>query len=552
MFGDQVRARGAGRLWSSDSFRHAVSRASARRGRCCPRSTPESSTPARRCATPPRSTFGPSSARRHRQALGGASGRPRSLEEDVERALEQPAGVGGAAATDRGSDDRGSGDFVLDRRDAAGVEGRPRRTASVTVACSRLGGRSVPPGVRAASSSGQHRVRRMTLEVSVSRPSIGESRPGGQDRASSTSAACDPREGAASDWTTISHEITAMCDARRAARGFASGPRSIQARRGDEAVREELIDQLLHSNPFEVPASLVERQVDAIVERLLDRVGAHARHRARHGTPRKLREQLSPASRTQVRADGRARRGRRARRRRGHRATTSISEVEALAGAPRSTRRGCGSSTATRVPEAAPGSRGSRASAGRDRRRRERGRRRGTGERRCPMNPKPVESSLAELIERGCQPVPIVIEQTGRGERAYDIYLPPAPGPHRLPRAPRSCDDVANLIVAQLLFLESEDPEKDIFIYINSPGGSVTAGLAIYDTMQYIKPAVSTLCIGQAASMAAWLLAAGAKGKRYALPHAAHHDPPAARRRAGSGHRHRHPGARDLRARASR
>jgi len=115
--------------------------------------------------------------------------------------------------------------------------------------------------------------------------------------------------------------------------------------------------------------------------------------------------------------------------------------------------------------------------------------------------------------------VPIVIEQTGRGERAYDIYS-------RLLRdriiilGGGIGDDLSNLIVAQLLFLESEDPEKDIYLYINSPGGSVTAGLAIYDTMQYIKPDVSTLCIGQAASMAAWLLASGAKAKRYALPHA--------------------------------
>ena len=115
--------------------------------------------------------------------------------------------------------------------------------------------------------------------------------------------------------------------------------------------------------------------------------------------------------------------------------------------------------------------------------------------------------------------VPIVIEQTGRGERAYDIYS-------RLLRdriiilGGGIGDDLSNLIVAQLLFLESEDPEKDIYLYINSPGGSVTAGLAIYDTMEYIKPDVSTLCIGQAASMAAWLLASGAKGKRYALPHA--------------------------------
>jgi len=114
--------------------------------------------------------------------------------------------------------------------------------------------------------------------------------------------------------------------------------------------------------------------------------------------------------------------------------------------------------------------------------------------------------------------VPIVVEQTGRGERSYDIYS-------RLLRDrivflgyPIS-DDVANLVTAQLLFLESEDPEKEINFYINSPGGSVTAGLAIYDTMQFVKPPVSTLCLGQAASMAAILLLAGARGRRYGLPH---------------------------------
>jgi ATP-dependent Clp protease protease subunit len=113
--------------------------------------------------------------------------------------------------------------------------------------------------------------------------------------------------------------------------------------------------------------------------------------------------------------------------------------------------------------------------------------------------------------------VPMVIEQSGRGERAYDIYS-------RLLRERviflvGPVNEVsANLIVAQLLFLESENPDKDIYFYINSPGGSVSAGLAIYDTMQFIKPAVSTLCIGQAASMGAFLLAAGAKGKRYCLP----------------------------------
>jgi len=115
--------------------------------------------------------------------------------------------------------------------------------------------------------------------------------------------------------------------------------------------------------------------------------------------------------------------------------------------------------------------------------------------------------------------VPIVIEQTGRGERAYDIYSRLLRDRIIILGAPIG-DDLANLVVAQLLFLESEDPEKDIYMYINSPGGSVTAGLAIYDTMQYIKPEVATLCVGQAASMAAWLLAAGTKSKRFALPHA--------------------------------
>jgi ATP-dependent Clp protease protease subunit len=113
--------------------------------------------------------------------------------------------------------------------------------------------------------------------------------------------------------------------------------------------------------------------------------------------------------------------------------------------------------------------------------------------------------------------VPIVIEQTSRGERAYDIYSRLLA--ERIIFLGTEIDDmIANLIIAQLLFLEAEDPEKDIALYINSPGGLVTATLAIYDTMQYIKPDVQTICIGQAASGAAVLLAAGAKGKRYALP----------------------------------
>ena len=113
--------------------------------------------------------------------------------------------------------------------------------------------------------------------------------------------------------------------------------------------------------------------------------------------------------------------------------------------------------------------------------------------------------------------VPMVVEQSGRGERAYDIYSRLLK--ERVVFLVGPVNDVtANLIVAQLLFLESENPDKDIYFYINSPGGSVTAGMAIYDTMQFIKPDVSTLCIGQAASMGAFLLAAGAEGKRYALP----------------------------------
>ncbi|MEO0141786.1 MAG: ATP-dependent Clp endopeptidase proteolytic subunit ClpP [candidate division WOR-3 bacterium] len=114
--------------------------------------------------------------------------------------------------------------------------------------------------------------------------------------------------------------------------------------------------------------------------------------------------------------------------------------------------------------------------------------------------------------------VPFVIEQTGRGERAYDIYSRLLK--ERIVFIGTPIDDtVANLVMAQLLFLEAEDPHKDIFLYINSPGGIVSSGLAIYDTMQYIKPQVSTICIGMAASMAALLLAAGTKGKRYGLPH---------------------------------
>lgn len=126
---------------------------------------------------------------------------------------------------------------------------------------------------------------------------------------------------------------------------------------------------------------------------------------------------------------------------------------------------------------------------------------------------------MGKLSEQSSLLVPMVIEKSGQGERAYDIYSRLLK--ERIIFLGTAIDDVvANLIVAQILFLQSDDPEKDIYLYINSPGGSVTAGLAIYDTMQYVKPDVCTICIGQAASMGSVLLTAGAKGKRFALPNA--------------------------------
>jgi ATP-dependent Clp protease protease subunit len=127
-------------------------------------------------------------------------------------------------------------------------------------------------------------------------------------------------------------------------------------------------------------------------------------------------------------------------------------------------------------------------------------------------------ADMSAIGTRGLNLVPIVVEQTARGERAYDIYSRLLKERVIFLVGPVE-DYVANLVVAQLLFLESENPDKDIHLYINSPGGSVSAGLAIYDTMQFIKPDVSTMCVGMAASMGALLLAGGTKGKRYCLPH---------------------------------
>lgn len=133
------------------------------------------------------------------------------------------------------------------------------------------------------------------------------------------------------------------------------------------------------------------------------------------------------------------------------------------------------------------------------------------------MNSMLQSQAQSDLTPKGLGYIPMVIEQSGRGERSFDIYSRLLK--ERVVFLVGPVNDMsANLVVAQLLFLEAENPDKDIFLYINSPGGSVTAGMSIYDTMQFIKPDVSTLCIGQAASMGAFLLAAGTKGKRFSLP----------------------------------
>jgi len=133
------------------------------------------------------------------------------------------------------------------------------------------------------------------------------------------------------------------------------------------------------------------------------------------------------------------------------------------------------------------------------------------------MNTMPQPQSQFDSAPTGLGYIPMVVEQSGRGERSYDIYSRLLKERVIFLVGPVN-DMSANLVVAQLLFLEAENPDKDIYLYINSPGGSVTAGMSIYDTIQFIKPDVSTLCIGQAASMGAFLLAAGAKGKRFSLP----------------------------------
>jgi len=161
------------------------------------------------------------------------------------------------------------------------------------------------------------------------------------------------------------------------------------------------------------------------------------------------------------------------------------------------------------------------------------------GKRNASMKAKGRQMDKAQLL------VPMVVEQTGRGERGYDIYSRLLKDRIVFVGTPID-DNVANVIIAQMLYLQSEDPAKDINLYINSPGGSVTSGLAIYDTIQFVKCDVTTYCVGQAASMGAVLLAAGTKGKRFALPNARImiHQPWGGG--AGAGGRHQHPGERDF------
>ena len=296
-----------------------------------------------------------------------------------------------------------------------------------------------------------------------------------------------------------------------------------EARHASEReVRGELMKQLAARVPFELPASLVEREIDRRLEEFARRLMEQNVDPRQAGIDwNAFRESQREAAREAVASalvlDEIARReqldgDRRRRSRRRSAATPS---------GPAGRRRRCG--------------RRSRRKAGLSRvysgLRREKAidfvmaRATIAGERKSPLAsphfPTPIQRPILtmrhQLPDPRMQLVPMVVEQTNRGERAYDIFSRLLKDSIIFIGTPID-DGIANLVIAQMLFLEAEDPDKDILLYINSPGGSITAGLAIYDTMQFIKPDVQTICIGQAASMAAVLLAAGAKGKRFSLP----------------------------------
>ena len=293
-------------------------------------------------------------------------------------------------------------------------------------------------------------------------------------------------------------------------------------RQDRQALEEAVVDAALARHEFVVPESLVVREVS-------HRIG-HARESLRRqGVDpdavrwdyQKLAGELRPDAERSVRrallleaiADAGGADRRRGGRGRGDRATGPGFGARAP-GDPEHARAwqraGRAAADAPRGQDARAPRRARPDRAGRrDRGRQERAKRPTRMTR--PMTPRARVGGAVALI-------PMVVEQTPRGERAYDIFSRLLK--ERIIFLPSYIeDDMANLVIAQLLFLEAEDPDKDVYLYVNSPGGSVTAGMAIYDTMQYVKPAVSTICMGQAASMGALLLCAGAKGKRFALPH---------------------------------
>ena len=283
-----------------------------------------------------------------------------------------------------------------------------------------------------------------------------------------------------------------------------------------------LMKQLAARVPFEVPASLVEREIDRRLEEFARRLMDQNIDPRQAGIDwNAFRESQRDAGAGGGRRRHRARRGRAARAARGRPRTRSSRRSRATRSGPAGRRRRCAPRSrrkaACRAFTRVCGGRSRLTSSWRVLQSQE--------SKRLPRSTIPQSefqrpvTCVYQLINRRMQLVPMVVEQTNRGERAYDIFSRLLKDSIIFIGTPID-DQIANLVIAQMLFLEAEDPDKDILLYINSPGGSITAGLAIYDTMQFIKPDVQTICIGQAASMAAVLLAAGAKGKRFSLPNA--------------------------------
>ena len=320
----------------------------------------------------------------------------------------------------------------------------------------------------------------------------------------------------------------------------------------EREMRGELMKQLAARVPFEVPASLVEREIDRRLEefarRLMDQ----------NIDPRKAGIDWNAFRDSQREVGARSGGGALVLDEIARREKLDVTEAEVEQEIARYAERTGRTPAAVRAALEKEGglSRVStRACAGKSRLTSCMARATIAGDRKTSRSP-PISPTITrcstiaqtmrhQLPDPRMQLVPMVVEQTNRGERAYDIFSRLLKDSIIFIGTPID-DQIANLVIAQMLFLEAEDPDKDILLYINSPGGSITAGLAIYDTMQFIKPDVQTICIGQAASMAAVLLAAGAKGKRFSLPNSriVIHQPLMSGL-GGPGDRHRHRGARD-------